>query len=78
MNSQQNTPDTTHTPREVMRPASTASPEAPYVPQRPERNVSPNVMTPSVLNNPGFAAALDEQNDQYENYYSIPGRYLEK
>jgi hypothetical protein len=77
MNSQKDTPDTTHTPREVLRPISITSPEAPSVPQKPERNVSANVMTLNVLHNSGFAATPDEEGEKYENYYSIPGRYLE-
>jgi hypothetical protein len=76
VNSQKDTPDATHTPREVMRPASITSPEASSVPQKPEKNVYGNVTTLNVLNNSGIAATSAEQDDRYENYYSIPGRYL--
>jgi hypothetical protein len=77
MNSQKDTPDRTHTPREVLRPISITFPEAHSVPQKPERNVSANVMTLNVLHNSGFAEAPAEEDEKYENCYSIPGRYLE-
>jgi hypothetical protein len=69
--SQQDTPDKTDSPRNVMPPGSSTSPGVRFIPPKTEENVHSNVTALNARNNSGFIAGSARQGNQYQTEENV-------